>query len=349
MTPFQENRFNDLYLLLIDFLSKNFMQTESQIISIGNQIENVLSNCNNIKFDNFEAATAYACLHFLDRYHRFQLIFEKLNAHRIIPLQKNPIKILDIGTGPGPSMYAASDFFAEREYYPFKIDSPKKFSVDYVERSPEFRKWLHFFTEYANANNSKNIPWMIPYHNGTFDDFEGINFDTRHTYYQNDESTRPIEYKKHNRYNIMILSNFLTETSQVTHFQKEITYCMRHLKNGGIFIIAGARSTDHKYSEIYRKISNIIFSENYSNWKYIAKCSKIEIKENMMSYKWDNTNCQRLLSFVVERITNTNRTCIPEKTMNKIKKWLPPNKDRTQNWEIHVFQKKSWLRPRKKA
>jgi len=108
-------------------------QSPDNIHCIGHQLESVLKNCDEISYEEAGTAEAYALLHFLDRYHRFQLVFENLDSLGLMPAKKKeyPVDVLDVGTGPGPSMYALSDFFSSK--------GESGFNIDYVEKSKQFR------------------------------------------------------------------------------------------------------------------------------------------------------------------------------------------------------------------
>ena len=57
-----------------------------------------------------ESATAYAWLHFLDRYVRTWKALELLVSNCCLPMGKHGVNALDVGTGPGLSAWATNDF-----------------------------------------------------------------------------------------------------------------------------------------------------------------------------------------------------------------------------------------------
>ena len=71
---------------------------------ICSKLYDVLSRCDEIEYNDSEAA-AYVITHFLDRYYRSLLIFEKLFELDCFP-EREEMKIMDIGTGPGMTLYA---------------------------------------------------------------------------------------------------------------------------------------------------------------------------------------------------------------------------------------------------
>ena len=143
-TP-QGKRFLELDSLVRDFLLRQLR--DSQVArAVGGQLVNVLQNCDAITYEEEGAVEAYAMLHFLDRYHRFQLIFAQLHVQHLMPFRKRVLDILDVGTGPGPSMFALSDFYVDLLGLgegPSRGSRHPRFRIDYVERSQSFRSWLH--------------------------------------------------------------------------------------------------------------------------------------------------------------------------------------------------------------
>ena len=71
------------------------------------------------------AACAYAWLHLLDRYVRTWLALERLVQKSSLPMGKNGVRALDVGTGPGPAAFAIHDFYAAMVEFSEKTDNPK--------------------------------------------------------------------------------------------------------------------------------------------------------------------------------------------------------------------------------
>ncbi len=72
----------------------------------------MLKRCNEqASYERPFAAEAYAWLHFLDRYARSWRAFEVLVKLHCLPMTRYGVNALDIGTGPGPSAFAAHDFY----------------------------------------------------------------------------------------------------------------------------------------------------------------------------------------------------------------------------------------------
>jgi hypothetical protein len=110
-----DSRFKELGSLVEGYLLDQMDRYAE--VGRGMASRNVLNRCDTITYDEPGAANAYVLLHFLDRYHRFQLTFDLLARHKLMPLRHRDLHMLDVGTGPGPSMFALSDFYRQRFGY----------------------------------------------------------------------------------------------------------------------------------------------------------------------------------------------------------------------------------------
>ena len=346
-------RFLELRDLLDDFLVRRIEADDHCAESIASQLQNVLGSCDTITYEEDGAVEAYALLHFLDRFHRFQLIFQRLNALGLMPIRTRKIDILDVGTGPGPSMFAASDFFVHVLGTGEKLDEGwgnQGFAIDYVEKSKSFRNWLHHFTEYANVASRSGRPWWVPFHHGSFHDFKELKFTSTHYETQHDDDgdliTRPVT-KKH-RYDLVVFSNFLTTNDQVKSFSKELQDCARYLRHKGIMLVVGARGTDTKYEEVYAEVSRLITETSFDNYKLIAKCVAVDIGDPVMSYSWADSYGKRLKSLtksVFSQLQSRAQSAIPQSVGKTLEKSVLPGYSRKIEWQVFVFKKLA--RPRK--
>ncbi len=146
------------------------------------------------------------------------------------------------------------------------------FNSDYVERSHRFRNWLHHFTEYVNYKSGKYY-WDVPYHHGSFYDFNNIELSKPiYRYHQNILNNYLWRTKKLS-YDLVIFSNFITTEEVFMNFRDEIHKSVVRIRNRGLFLVVGAAGKN--YPLIYDKITEFIESGNYSNYKFKASCRKI--------------------------------------------------------------------------
>lgn len=346
-------RFLELRVLLEAFLTDRICTEDSYARSVASQLQNVLEKCDTITYEEKGTAEAYALLHFLDRFHRFQLTFQRLHALNLMPIKKRTIDILDVGTGPGPSMFAASDFYVDVLGTGATLDERwgnQGFAIDYVEKSKAFRQWLHHFTEYVNVANRSGRPWWVPYHHGTFDDFKDLSFTSTRseTEYDDDGDRITVPVTTKYRYDLIVLSNFLTTKDQVQRYSKELKDCARYLRHNGIMLVVGARRTDRKYDEVYEALSRLITETNYDNQKLVAKCVAVNIGDPVMRYSWSDSYGKRLKLLtknVYALLQERAQEAIPRKVGTKLENSVHPDYARKIEWQMFVFKKIA--RPRK--
>ena len=172
------HRFNELATIFENYISDSILTCGNDAKVAAERFADMLGKCNELSiYDQPMAADVYTMLHLLDRYYRLMRVYELTIAQCAFPLNKK-IKILDIGTGPAPALFALSDItlfikeYSKKEGY---NDLTLDIIPDYVEDSYSFRNWLHHFTEYANCK-SYNGYWSVPYHHGSFSSFDELDF-----------------------------------------------------------------------------------------------------------------------------------------------------------------------------
>jgi hypothetical protein len=74
-------------------------------------LQDVLTHCNELAFDDPAQVAAYSLLHLSDRYGRAYQVFELLFEVGLLPIRRDRVSILEVGAGPGPCSYAAIDFY----------------------------------------------------------------------------------------------------------------------------------------------------------------------------------------------------------------------------------------------
>jgi SAM-dependent methyltransferase len=340
-----DNRFEELGSLVEGYLLRRMSHDPEMGRAMASRLLDVYDNCDAISYDEPGTGEAYALLHFLDRYHRFQLTLDLLARNKLMPLRQGRTNVLDIGTGPGPSMFAVSDFYCERFGY---VDSSQAhrespgFKIDYVEKSIEFRQWLHHFTEYANFYAPTKRYWFVPYHHGTFRDFGAIEFDEQMTSWDQDDDGdyQPASYIRSHRFDLIILSNFLTNQSLVQKFKKELRACARFLRHNGILVVVGAPF--NKYRQIYDAISEIILGQGYGSRRFIAWCERVEIKPDVLSYRWGDAygeQVKKLRRAVFAALEERYPKDLPEKAARKLSASIKPENNGPIEWQVLVFRK----------
>jgi SAM-dependent methyltransferase len=351
-TP-EGRRFVELSLLVEGYLLNRLGENAELGADVASQLLNVLKRCDTITYNEPGAADAYALLHFLDRYHRFQLTYAHLHLNGLMPLKGTGIDLLDVGTGPGPSMFAASDFYSERFGQADVLNSDQRrpaFKIDYAERSVEFRRWLHHFTEYANFYSPTSKRWDVPYHHGTFHDFSNIEFDQELSDWGPDEDGGGdhVHYVRRHHYDLITFSNFLTTGDQVTQFRDELQNCARFLRHKGILLVVGATDASAKYKEVYDALSRVIIGQRYGSRKFAAWCQSVHLEPYVLSYRWTDPygeQLKQLLRTVYKVLRSTHLEAIPAEAAQRLQASIQPDYDRANEWQVLVFRKQA--RPRR--
>lgn len=255
---------------LIDSFSRLVQEWPEAPIQFWNLIPDVRSCCSDVRtFEKPLAAEAYAYVHLLERYRRTWRTLEYLSKVAVLPLGSQGVRVLDIGTGPAPALYAIADFYSaltdfakECNVPELKLPPPQ---LACVEQSQSMIHFFHRFSEYS----------MRP---GPFSpletDFTNLELASRRAWYKqqneveeywDDETGQYEEFydpvsafadaERLYRFRLVVLSNFLTLTSDVRRFSSELRDLFEDLKPGGIVVVLGA--TGDSYQDIYKQLSLI--------------------------------------------------------------------------------------------
>jgi hypothetical protein len=135
-------------------------------------------------FERPLAAEAYAYVHLLERYRRTWATLEYLSKVAVLPLGVNGVRVLDIGTGPAPSLYAIDDFYAalrafadECHVEELRLPPPQ---LACVERSSSMVQLFHSFSEFSGRRG--------PF-SAIVADFEDLDLASRRAWYQRQNET----------------------------------------------------------------------------------------------------------------------------------------------------------------
>lgn len=360
---FYFTRFDLLATQLEKFILEFRLTDPKFTCEVASQFENVLRCCDEIDYQEDSTATAYGILHFLPRFRRFQLTFGKLVDKLILPFGAKAINSLDIGTGPGPSLFALSDTYNSlRRFGEINNISYLKnleYQPDYVERSSGFRNWLHHFTEFANFELPQSEEhWNVPYHHGSFREFDNIEFNESFTYSDIDDDgdyvmkTRKVKH----RFNVVVCSNFFTQVSQIEALKIELQNCMRFMRNNGKLIISGGSgviNNNKNYPEIYKKAKEILLDNVYGNYKFYAKAKYLKVTRNKLSFNLQDRFGQRIKQFnkkILDRLYEHNAIdCIPVKFKDTFINSASDTYDYEYKWEFHIFEKFARLKTKRKT
>lgn len=316
--------------------------------SVSSNFNTVLEQCDQISYNENGVPEAYIILHFLDRYHRFQLIFMDMLKVGCFPI-KETISMIDIGTGPGPSMYAFSDMINLIQTYEEENcgkTTIKEVIIDYAEQSHGFRHFLHSVTEIL----IKDRKCYVPFHHGTYFNAAEMEFsglveevtsifrDGVMTYYQRKKR------RAKKSFDMVIYSNFLTNMDVMKKYSRQIQNAVFHMRNRGALVVVGGNPEDKKYIPVYNKLDEIILKQRYNTIKYGGKCEKI-INVQKMSYSGSDRFAKEIKSFyqeMIDGVTHNDWGILNLDFQNKIKNYLEGSKD--EKWYLTVFRRSSFIK-----
>lgn len=312
----------------------------------------VLAHCDEIDFNEPGQAEAYSILHFLDRYHRFQINFRAILESGRWPRLDRRCVCIDIGTGPAPALFAIADFC--RLISQFSVESghdplhEKHLILDYVEQSQGFRNWLHHFTEHANVQ-IEGVTWGVPYHHGTFRDFNAMEFsEPRYDLDIRGENWIRLPKDRKHRFNVVIASNFFTSVDSVAKFGEKLQQAALYTKNRGLLIFVGAVSNSSKYRDVYNHLDQLVLGQDYGQGRYIGSCAKIGLPSSMQSHRWSNRygkRLKRLLAMVLNvfEAQGVLGAMKPE-TRALLERAIRPEYNHESQWELHAYNRHSRLK-----
>lgn len=223
----------------------------------------VLRRCNDpATYDDWINILAYAHIHSLERYRRFYAVLAELYKIGQLPMKSWAIRILEVGTGPAPCLYALQDFyeqvtlFAEaRQESRLKMETPR---TDCVEQSRAMARFLHHFSEASRRPG----PFFV-----RFSDFLALDLqkfrqvseqrsrESEH-YSDDDDPWSPFPFQPQDfKYELYIFSNFLTDLE----FVEQATTALGKLffwlgPHQSVLVLGG---TGGAYQKIYAKLTDL--------------------------------------------------------------------------------------------
>jgi hypothetical protein len=223
----------------------------------------VLGRCNDpATYDDWFNILAYAHIHSLERYRRFYAVLTELYKIGQLPMKRWAIRILDVGTGPAPCLYALQDFyeqvtrFAEaRQESRLKLETPR---TDCVEQSREMARFLHYFSEASRRPG----PFFV-----RFSDFLALDLQkfrqvseqrSRESEHDSDDDDHwsPFPFQPEDfKYELYIFSNFLTDLKFVEEATTALAKLFFWLGPHQSVLVLGA--TGGSYQKIYAKLADL--------------------------------------------------------------------------------------------
>lgn len=267
-------------------LLRAWVRTEDAVCEVWAAVPAVMGQCDEpATYEKRGAARAYAWIHLLDRYVRTWLALQRLVEQAILPMGREGVRVLDVGTGPGPSAFALHDFFAAMVRYGEGTGNQQwrqPAQLTCVESAPEMDHFRHHLAERLVTQGVARTVLDMCSH---VSDFETINpgkerqktnerlRDAYEEYYDEDSaewfselSYTPEEANRAanslHRYRLFSFSNFLTETDAVACFRQNLVDILSDARPGSVLLLVGGKGGD--YPQIYREVAGLARETGFS-------------------------------------------------------------------------------------
>lgn len=242
------------------------------------KLSEALANCDALSFNDRAEAVAYAGLHLLDRYERVMQVLAHLMTVGRLPIRRVGLKVLEVGAGPAPALYATRDFYALLREWPGRTDievGDVQFA-DSVDRGKAWDMVLHHVSEQLMVVRGNNGISGLPF-SRAITDFTGFDAAARYrtVVEQRAQAIRQefaladesISLRSSYRmavgdgirvssaYDFVFMCNFLTQQSMTKHFSGELARISRSLTPGGVLVVMGGTGT--QYPPIYEEVQKI--------------------------------------------------------------------------------------------
>jgi hypothetical protein len=118
---------------------------------IARRLPDALAACDTLEFREVDEALAYLVLHLTDRYGRVTEVLERLLQQGHLPVRRTRTKVLDVGAGPAPGVYATVDLYDD--FADWIASTQQKAALarvtnpDVLDAGPAWDQVLHGFSE----------------------------------------------------------------------------------------------------------------------------------------------------------------------------------------------------------
>jgi hypothetical protein len=221
-----------------------------------------LSKCDEPIYDAPFVAEAYAFLHLLERYRRFSQVLDVLLRAGVLPMRDSGIDILDVGAGPGPALFASSDFYEQLAEYAKKhsiagLATPQP-KLHAAEASARMGHVMHWISELSNRRGPHQRR-LGSFHGTDFDQLRIEERDATVLALREDDPWITISdlfaWQDEWRFNFGIFSYFLTNERFVDETTRELQSLFASMRAGGVVVVLGAVAG--RYRKVYKAVDKV--------------------------------------------------------------------------------------------
>ena len=268
-------------------LLQNEIRTSEDAHAVWEAVPAVLARCNEQStYEMPGAAIAYAWLHLLDRYARTWSALERLVTAGCLPLAKHGVRILDVGTGPGPSAFAAYDFYAAMTEFATQtgnIQWRQPPSITCVEFDGSTNRLRHHLAEIVFEQSErqssgvlamcfalsdfraivprierKHLQEMLRWAEDEY--FDEITNEWGSSLRYSADEANDIAQSLH-RYRLIIFSNFLTTVGTVGTFEPNLVDILSDAQPGSVIMVLGGKGGP--YPDVYEYVNRLAESAGF--------------------------------------------------------------------------------------
>ena len=245
------------------------VRTQTEARDVWKATSAVITRCNELETYSMRGATAaYSWLHLLDRYVRTWLALEKLLGDWLLPMGKHGVRVLDVGTGPGPSAFATHDFYVSLSDYSGSIGDARwrqPPQVTCVEQADSMNHFRHNLSEMLGVNGAPRSVIAIASAINEFatvhpkEDRRKLEQRLRSQYEEcydisrdelYDEPIYTAEEANHeanarHRYRLFTFSNFFTTLDALSGLQSNLEEILADAQHGSVLLIVGGKCRDY--------------------------------------------------------------------------------------------------------
>ena len=271
----------DVLSKALSLLLREWVRTPEEAHDVWEAVPAVLRRCNEqATYEKPGAACAYAWLYLLERYVRTWLALERLVQRNCLPMGKNGVRALDVGTGPGPAAFAIHDFYAAMVEFSEVTGNPKwrqpphLTCVEFDGSTNHFRHQLaEMLSQQAGRESEGVLSMTSALHDfgkleptrerkqyfevlrseedEYFDDVAG-RWDSDRVYLPDEANDMA---QSLHRYRLVTFSNFLTTPGIVKSFIPNLVDVLQDAAPGSVLLVLGGRGG--RYHEIYESVDRL--------------------------------------------------------------------------------------------
>jgi len=197
------------------------------------------------------------------------------------PLRHGGVKVLELGSGPGPGIYGASAFSRAVARWPGgRARGVQPVTVAHaLDRGEGWAPFLHTLSEFLLAADRQWAEGGLPFHieHAEFAGFDiggvhrrRVDFFAHQIYAEHDAADEPISMAQARRYaqesgggapsayDLILAPNFLTQVEMVDRMEGELRSAMNSLTPGGVFLVMCAHGD--RYEGIRQRVTGLAAS-----------------------------------------------------------------------------------------